>query len=241
MEVRSLYREPEPQADDERIEWALLELRDVFKIFHSGPVETVALRGVSMKLHAGELMAILGPSGCGKSTLLSLAAALDEPSAGEILSNGVSLARLDDEELAAYRACDIAVVFQSDNLWPTLTARENVELALQLAGAEDIPDRAFAALDSFGLSQRADNYPSGLSGGEQQRVAIAAAAAREAKLLLADEPTGELDVGNEKLVLEALERLRSEHSVTVLVVTHSSGVAAAADRVIQMRDGRRVA
>ena len=123
----------------------------------------------------------------------------------------------------------------------TLTARENVELALQLAGADHIPDRAAAALDSFGLSRRADNYPSGLSGGEQQRVAIAGAAAREAKLLLADEPTGELDVGNEKLVLEALERLRSEHDVTVLVVTHSSGVAAAADRVIQMRDGRRVA
>ena len=241
MELRSLYREPEHHAEADQVEWALLELHDVFKIFRSGPVETVALRGVSLKLQEGELMAILGPSGCGKSTLLSLAAALDEPSAGEIRANGTSLARLDEDELARYRACDIAVVFQSDNLWPTLTARENVELALQLAGADHIPDRAAAALDSFGLSRRADNYPSGVSGGEQQRVAIAAAAAREAKLLLADEPTGELDVGNEKLVLEALERLRSEHDVTVLVVTHSSGVAAAADRVIQMRDGRRVA
>ncbi len=241
MELRSLYREPERQADAAQVDWALLELHDVFKIFRSGPVETVALRGVSLKLHDGELMAVLGPSGCGKSTLLSLAAALDEPSAGEIRSNGTSLARLDEEELARYRACDIAVVFQSDNLWPTLTARENVELALKLAGGDDIADRAAAALDSFGLSHRADNYPSGLSGGEQQRVAIAAAAAREAKLLLADEPTGELDVGNEKLVLEALERLRSEHGETVLVVTHSDGVAAAADRVIQMRDGRRVA
>jgi ABC-type lipoprotein export system ATPase subunit len=241
VEVRSLYQEPDPQAEAARLEWELLEMHDVFKIFHSGPVETVALRGVSLKLQAGELMAILGPSGCGKSTLLSLAAALDEPSAGEIRSSGVSLARLDEEELAAYRAREIAVVFQSDNLWPTLTARENVQLALQLAGADDIADRASAALDSFGLSSRADNYPSGLSGGEQQRVGIAAAAAREAKLLLADEPTGELDLDNEKLVLAALERLRSEHGVTVLVVTHSRGVAHAADRVIEMRDGRRVA
>ena len=241
MELRSLYQEPESPAEAARLAWDLLELHDIFKIFHSGPVETVALRGVSMKLHARELVAILGPSGCGKSTLLSLAAALDEPSAGEIRVNGVSLARLDEAELAGYRAREIAVVFQSDNLWPTLTARENVQLALQLAGADDVADRASSALDSFGLSPRADNYPSGLSGGEQQRVAIAAAAAREAKLLLADEPTGELDVGNEWLVLDALERLRTEHGVTVLVVTHSAGVAAAADRVIEMRDGRRVA
>ena len=241
MEVRSLYRAPEPHVEPANVEWPALELHDVFKIFRSGPVETVALRGVSLELHVRELTAILGPSGCGKSTLLSLAAALDEPSAGEVRSHGVSLARLDEEELADYRAREIAVVFQSDNLWPTLTARENVELALQLAGSNGIRDRSHAALDSFGLAGRADNHPSELSGGEQQRVAIAAAAARDAKLLLADEPTGELDRDNERIVLEALERLRSEHGATVLLVTHSGAVAEAADRVIQMRDGRRVA
>ena len=241
MAVRSLYQEPEHAPEARRIEWPALEFHDVFKIFHSGPVETVALRGVSFKVHLGELVAILGPSGCGKSTLLSLAAALDQPSAGEVRSHGASLARLDEDELAEYRARDLAVVFQSDNLWPVLSARENVELGLRLAGAEEIRDRAQSALASFGLAKRAGNRPAALSGGEQQRVAIAAAAAREAKLLLADEPTGELDAGNEESVLEALERLRSEHGVTVLVVTHSNAVADAADRVIEMRDGRKVA
>jgi ABC-type lipoprotein export system ATPase subunit len=237
--VRSLYAEPEPEA--RRIDWPALEFNDVFKIYRSGPVETVALRGVSLELRRGELVAILGPSGCGKSTLLTLAAALDQPSAGDVRSHGASLSRLDERELAEYRARDLAVVFQSDNLWPVLSARENVEVGLQLTGAEDVRDRAQSALASFGLAKRADNRPAALSGGEQQRVAIASAAAREAKLLLADEPTGELDAGNEQGVLEALERLRSAHGVTVLVVTHSNVVADAADRVIEMRDGRRIA
>jgi ABC-type lipoprotein export system ATPase subunit len=241
MAVRSLYQEPEPQVGAKRIEWPALEFNDVFKIFQSGPVETVALRGVSLKVQVGELVAILGPSGCGKSTLLGLAAALDQPSAGDVRSHGTSFARLDEQELAEYRARDLAVVFQSDNLWPVLSARENVELALRLAGADDIRNRARSALASFGLEKRADNRPAALSGGEQQRVAIAAAAAREAKLLLADEPTGELDAGNEQGVLEALERLRSGHGATVLLVTHSNVVADAADRVIEMRDGRRIA
>jgi putative ABC transport system ATP-binding protein len=236
--VRSLYAEPEPEA--QRIDWPALEFNDVFKIFRSGPVETVALRGVNLEIQAGELVALLGPSGCGKSTLLALAAALDEPSAGDVRSFGSSLARLAEPQLAGYRARDLAVVFQSDNLWPVLSARENVELALQLADAEDVGDRAESALSAFGLAARAGNRPDALSGGEQQRVAIAAAAAREAKLLLADEPTGELDAGNEQAVLEALERLRADHGATVLVVTHSSLVADAADRVIEMRDGNTV-
>jgi putative ABC transport system ATP-binding protein len=238
MAVRSLYAEPEVEA--RRIDWPALEFLDVFKIFRSGPVETVALRGVSLELRRGELVGILGPSGCGKSTLLALGAALDQPSAGEVRSHGASLARLGEAELAEYRARELAVVFQSDNLWPVLSARENVELALQLAGAEDVRDRAQSALEAFGLANRADNRPGALSGGEQQRVAIAAAAAREAKLLLADEPTGELDAVNERSVLEALERLRSNHGVTVLVVTHSNVVADAADRVVEMRDGSTV-
>jgi putative ABC transport system ATP-binding protein len=233
--MRSLYAEPEQQV--QRIDWPALEFHDVFKIFRSGPVETVALRGVSLAIQPREVVAILGPSGCGKSTLLGLAAGLEQPSAGEVRVNGATLARLDETQLADYRSRDLAVVFQSDNLWPVMSARENVELALRLADAEDVRERAESALESFGLARRTGNRPAALSGGEQQRVAIAAAAAREAKLLLADEPTGELDADNERTVLEALERLRSEHDATVVIVTHSNAVADRADRVVEMRDG----
>jgi len=238
MAVRSLYQEPEHALEARRIEWPALEFHDVFKIFHSGPVETVALRGVSLKVQVGELVAILGPSGCGKSTLLSLGAALDQPSAGDVRSHGASLARLNEEELAEYRARDLAVVFQSDNLWPVLSARENVELGLRLMGGEEIGERAQSALASFGLAKRAGNRPAALSGGEQQRVAIAAAAAREARLVLADEPTAELDAHNEQLVLAALRRLRDDFGSTVVVVTHSPRVADVADRVLEIRDGK---
>jgi putative ABC transport system ATP-binding protein len=238
MEVRSLYAEPDRQV--QRIDWPALEFHDVFKIFRSGPVETVALRGLSIEVQPGELVAILGPSGCGKSTLLALAAALDEPSAGEVRFFGASLVRLDQAQLADYRASDLAIIFQSDNLWPVLSAGENVELALQLAGMDDVRGRARAALAAFGLADRIEHRSAALSGGEQQRVAIAAAAAREAKLLLADEPTGELDADNERAVLEGLERLRSDHGATVIVVTHSDDVADTADRVIEMRDGNTV-
>jgi putative ABC transport system ATP-binding protein len=232
MEVESLYVEPE-KADPE-VDWPALECLDVFKIYRSGPVETVALRGLDVRVERGEMVALLGPSGCGKSTLLALAAGLDEPSAGEVRSLGRSLGRLDEDDLAAYRARDIAIVFQSDNLWPALTARENVLTALRLAGVADAEDTAQAALEQFGLGNRGANRVSALSGGEQQRVAIAAAAARGARLVLADEPTGELDEHNESLVLDALRELRT----SVVVVTHSERVATEVDRVVEMRDGR---
>jgi putative ABC transport system ATP-binding protein len=232
MAVESLYVEPEKDAA--QVEWPALECIDVFKIYRSGPVETVALRGLDVKVKRGELVAVLGPSGCGKSTLLALAAGLDEPSAGEVRVGGRSLGRLDENELAAYRARDAAIVFQSDNLWPALSAQENVATGLRLAGVPDAEEAAEAALAQFGLGDRGSHRASALSGGEQQRVAIAAASARRAELVLADEPTGELDEENEALVLQALRELRS----TVVVVTHSERVAAAVDRVIEMRDGR---
>jgi putative ABC transport system ATP-binding protein len=238
VDVRSLYVEPE--LPEHEVEWPALEFLDVFKIYGSGAVETVALRGLDLRVEPGELVAVLGPSGCGKSTMLALAAGLDTPSAGEIRAFGRSLARADEAALAGYRASEIAIVFQSGNLWPTLTAQENVAISLRLAGRDDAEDEAAAALARFGLGAHRDHRAAVLSGGEQQRVGIAAAAARHARLVLADEPTGELDRRNEELVLEAFSELqRSEHA-TVVVVTHSVRVAAAADRVVEMRDGRVV-
>jgi putative ABC transport system ATP-binding protein len=234
----SLWREPEHAG--EHLHWPALHLRDVFKIFRSGPVETVALRGLELRIEPGEFVAVLGPSGCGKSTMLSLAAALDEASAGEVRAGQRSLQRLDENELSGYRARHVALVFQSDNLWPVLSARENVALALRLSGMADPLGAAEAALHTFGLRDRASHTAGALSGGEQQRVAIAAAFAKQAPLVLADEPTGELDAHNERIVIEAFGQLRERRGSSVVLVTHSHQVAAAADRVVEMRDGKVV-
>ena len=235
MEVKSLYREPEAQ---EEIAWGALELRDVFRIYRSGPAETVALRGLDLRIESGELVAVFGPSGSGKSTMLHLAAGLDGPSAGEVRAFGRSLTRLSEPELAAYRAREIAVVFQSGNLLPWLSARANVVLSLRLAGQGADDRRIDRAIDAFDLRPREHLRAGMLSGGEQQRGAIAAAAVREARLVLADEPTAELDERNEQLVLDALRRLREDFGSTVVVVTHSERVAEVSDRVIELRDGR---
>jgi putative ABC transport system ATP-binding protein len=201
-------------------------------------VESVALRGLQLEVAKGEFIALLGPSGCGKSTLLNLAAGLDLPSAGEVRAFGQSLAMLDEAELAEYRAKRVAIVFQSENLWPFLTAHENVATALRLSGPGAVSERAHDALRTVGLETRARHRVAELSGGEQQRVAIAAAAARQAPLVLADEPSGELDSANEQIVLQLLRGLSRENRSTVIVVTHSREVAAAADRVVELRDGR---
>jgi ABC-type lipoprotein export system ATPase subunit len=235
-DVTSLWREPDAPAAESTP--PALEFRDVFKIYRSGPVETVALRGLSFRAERGELIAVHGPSGCGKSTMLALAAALDEPSAGEVRVGGRSLQRLDEAELAAYRSRELALVFQSENLWPALTARENVAAAVSLAGHPDAGKAADAALARFGLADRGAHRAGALSGGEQQRVAIAAAYARGASLVLADEPTGELDSRNEAIVFDALAQLSADSASTVMVVTHSTRVAAAAGRVLEVRDGR---
>jgi putative ABC transport system ATP-binding protein len=235
VEVRSLYREPERRAE---IAFGALEFHDVFKIYRSGPAETVALRGFELRVEPHELVALYGPSGSGKSTALHLAAALDQPSAGEVRVCGRSLAPMSEPELAEHRARQIAIVFQSSNLWGELSAGENVALGLRLAGRRgDLRASVDQALDTFDLRRREGQRAWSLSGGEQQRVAIAAAAARRAPLVLADEPTAELDARSEEAVLQALHRLRNEFASAVVVVTHSHRVAEAADRVVELRDG----
>jgi ABC-type lipoprotein export system ATPase subunit len=236
--MRSLYVEPEQ--NESEIDRPALELRDVFRIYRSGSVETVALRGLDLEVACGSFVAVLGPSGCGKSTLLGLAAGLDEPSAGEVRLRGRSMTRMSDDALARLRAREIAIVLQSGNLWPILSAQENVVVSLRLAGVAHAEDVARQALDEFGLLGRAHHRACELSGGEQQRVAIAAAAARDAPLVVADEPTGELDATNERIVLDALRRLCELHGSTIVTVTHSAQVAAAAERVVEMHDGRVV-
>jgi putative ABC transport system ATP-binding protein len=235
--VESLYREPDVQ---DEIAWGALELRDVFRIYRSGPVETVALRGLDLRIEPRELVAIFGPSGSGKSTMLQLAAGLDQPSAGEVRAFGRSLGQLSEHELAAYRARDVAVVFQSANLLPWVSVAGNVQLSRALGGAEGDGQATEQALDAFGLGPRARLQAGLLSGGEQQRAAIAAAAVRRAPLVLADEPTAELDEANERLVLESLLRLREEYGSTVVLVTHSVAVAGVADRVVEIVDGKVV-
>ena len=237
MEVASLYREP-PREEERPV--AAVELHDVFKIYRSGPAETVALRGLDLRIEAGELVAVLGPSGSGKSTFLHLAAGLEQPSAGEVRIFGQPLNRLEEGALAAFRARRIAIVFQSENLLPLLTARENVATATRLGGNKDPRAAAGSALAAVDLDRRATHRPGALSGGEQQRVAVAAALAREAALVLADEPTGELDLANERRVLDELRRLRDELGSTVVTVTHSRKLAEFADRVLEIRDGRLV-
>jgi len=233
--VASLWREPERH---DQLSFGALEFHDVFKIYRSGPAETVALRGLELRIEPREFVAVFGPSGSGKSTMLHLAAGLDEPSAGDVRVFGRSLAQLDEAELAALRARQVAIVFQNGNLWAGLSAGENVALALRLAGRRRVDEPVERALDAFDLRRRERTRAGALSGGEQQRLAIAAAAAREAPLVLADEPTAELDERNERIVLEALARLRAEFGSTVVVVTHSPRVADAVDRVIELHDGR---
>jgi ABC-type lipoprotein export system ATPase subunit len=235
MELTSLYREPESVSD--ALDSPALECVDVFKLYRSGPVETVALRGLDLRVEPGEFVAVLGRSGSGKSTFLHLAAGLDDPSAGEVRAFGRPLNRMTEQELARYRASTVAIVLQSQNLWSTLTAQENVVVTLKLARVRDAERRAEAALATFGLGRRAQVRAAGLSGGEQQRVAIAAAAAREAPLVLADEPTGARR-GNERIVLDSLAKLRELYGATIVTVTHARRVADAADRVVTFVDGR---
>ncbi len=215
-----------------------IELRQLTRKLPSGDRTLTILDGVDLKIEPGEFTAVLGPSGSGKSTLLALMAGLDRPSAGEVLIDGVAIQGMSEDQLALLRREKIGFVFQTFQLLQNLTAEENVLLPLELAGLPDPEDRAAALLASVGLADRGHHYPTQLSGGEQQRVALARAFASRPPILLADEPTGNLDSATGKRVLEILLDLRKTHGTTLVLVTHDPGVAALADRLIHLRDGR---
>jgi putative ABC transport system ATP-binding protein len=220
---------------------ALLEARDLHRTYQTGEVAVHALQGVSLDVEAGESVAIIGASGSGKSTLLNVLGCLDRPTRGSYRLGGEEVARLDRNRLAEIRNRTLGFVFQSFNLLPRTTALENVELPLLYAGvgARERRRRAAAALERVGLGDRLDRHPSQLSGGQQQRVAIARALVGEPRVVLADEPTGNLDSRTSVEIMDLLDGLVAA-GITVILVTHEQDIAARAARVIEMQDGRIV-
>ncbi len=217
----------------------LVVMRDVRKVYRMGEVEVIALHVRELKIKRGEFVAILGPSGSGKTTLLNLIGGIDAPTSGTVLFGGEDISGFTNRELTLFRRENIGFVFQFFNLIPTLTAQENVRFAVDLASRDGVsPDRSpRALLDKVGLGERVDHFPKQLSGGEQQRVAVARALAKAPKLILGDEPTGNLDFRTGKLVLSALRDANREEGAAVALVTHNMPLAAIADRVLYLRDG----
>jgi putative ABC transport system ATP-binding protein len=211
--------------------------RGLTKVYQMGEVTIHALRGVDFELLAGELVVLLGPSGSGKSTLLNILGGLDVPTAGEVMYGGENLTTAGDAALTAYRRTHVGFVFQFYNLIPSLTARENVALVTEIVEHAMRPEEA---LTLVGLAHRLDHFPSQLSGGEQQRVAIARAIAKRPAVLLCDEPTGSLDITTGVVVLEAIDRVNRELATATVVITHNAAIAAMADRVVRLADGRVV-
>jgi len=218
----------------------MISVRALSMRLASGGREVHVLTDVSLDVPAGQFLAIAGPSGSGKSTLLGLIAGLDQPTGGRIEVAGVDITALDEDGLARFRRDHVGYVFQSFHLLPTLTAQENVAVPLELAGDAGAAARAAALLAEVGLAARAHHYPVQLSGGEQQRVAVARAMARRPALLLADEPTGNLDSATGKQIIELLVGLNRRLGSTLVLVTHDAALAAHADRVVTLRDGRIV-
>lgn len=203
---------------------------------NAGPVEI--LKGITLNVERGETLGLVGPSGSGKSSLLMLMGGLERASGGQVTALGHDLTTMDEDGLARFRRGNMGVVFQSFHLIPTMTALENVAVPLELAGVRDAFGLARAELQAVGLAARADHYPSQLSGGEQQRVALARAAAPRPAILLADEPTGNLDTVNGSAIMELLFALRDRHGATLIMVTHAPELAARCDRIVRLADGR---
>jgi putative ABC transport system ATP-binding protein len=217
---------------------AAVSCRGLTRVFGEGDIAVRALDSVDLDIETGEFVVLLGPSGSGKTTLLNLIGGIDEPTSGDITVAGTKLAGLDGAGRTLFRRDHVGFVFQFFNLIPTLTAYENVRLVTDIAGSDG--EAAATALESVGLGHRKSNFPAGLSGGEQQRVAVARAVAKMPPLLLGDEPTGSLDQETGRQVLELLHRLNREREITMLLVTHSTVIAEMADRVLKLRDGRIV-
>ena len=218
---------------------AVIEVTDLKKIYQMGSVEVKALAGVSFNIYWGEVVAIMGPSGSGKSTLMNLLGCLDRPTSGSYVLDTEQVAELNDDELALIRNQKVGFVFQSFNLLPRQTALANVELPMRYAGvpAAERTDRAKAALESVGLGDRIYHRPTELSGGQQQRVAVARALINDPAIVMADEPTGNLDSKSGKEIMELLLKLNKEKSTTIIIVTHDPGVGQQTQRIIRLRDG----
>ena len=218
----------------------MIRLRNVTRTVTSGAEQLTILDDVSLEIPRGQFVAVTGPSGSGKSTLLSLVAGLDAPTRGEILIGESDITKMTEDELADLRSEGIGFVFQSFHLIPALTAYENVLVPMEIARLDDASARARELIDAVGLTPRGHHYPAQLSGGEQQRVAIARAFSNDPRILLADEPTGNLDPRNGAHVFELLVRMNRDRRTTLLLVTHEASLASAADRVITLEAGRVV-
>ncbi|MEO5966054.1 MAG: ABC transporter ATP-binding protein [Candidatus Limnocylindrales bacterium] len=219
----------------------IIVLGDVIRVFREVDIETIALRGVDLEIASGEFVAIMGRSGSGKSTLLQLLAGSDRPTAGRVVVDGIDLSRADEDVRASVRGRHVGVVFQSQNLVPFLSIEENVLLAATLADRPMDPAAARETLARVGLEERGSNRPAQLSGGEQQRAALAIVLGTRPPVILADEVTGELDSANADLLVGLLEEIHRSEGATIVIATHDPRVAARADRIVELRDGRVVA
>jgi putative ABC transport system ATP-binding protein len=215
----------------------MIELEAITKTYRMGKVEVQALRGIDLVVDGGEFVAIMGASGSGKSTLMNIIGCLDVPTSGRYLLDHTDVARLDDNQLAAIRNRKIGFVFQSYNLIPRTTALHNVEMPLIYAGEPDRRQRSLAALTAVGMGDRAGHQPTELSGGQQQRAAIARALVTNPAILLADEPTGNLDTGSSVEIMKLLVQLNREQGRTIVLITHEHDIAGFANRVVELRDG----
>ncbi len=216
----------------------MIELENITKVYWRGKVEVPALRGVTLSITKGEMVAIIGASGSGKSTLLNIIGCLDRPTSGRYIFGGVDVSRLNDNQLAEMRSGKFGFVFQDFNLLPRATALSNVELPLiYMSGIHHRQERAVEALERVGLGERADHKPTELSGGEQQRVAIARALINNPALILADEPTGELDTHSSAEIMSIFRQLHQE-GITIILITHEVNIADQAQRIIRIQDGR---
>jgi putative ABC transport system ATP-binding protein len=219
----------------------LVDLSDIHLTLGSAAGQVNILRGVTLQVERGETVAVVGPSGSGKSTMMMIVAGLERPSTGSVRIDGTDFGSLDEDGLALFRRRNIGIVFQAFHLITTMTALENVAVPLELAGAPDAFDRAREGLKTVGLGERVTHYPGQLSGGEQQRVALARAFAAEPSLLLADEPTGNLDAATGAAIIDLMFDLRRKRGATLLLITHDRDLAARCDRTVRMHDGRIMA